>query len=284
MLQKLISLIFIKTLLLVPSLAIAELIEADFISAGDSLLTYDTDTNLEWLDITYFQGSSRSVVEIYHSGFLSTYGFRYANQSEISTLFSNAGIQEIADDIEWTSVNYDGVQYLQSLIGVTHDTGVGELPFGPLSSGIADFDVPVTFRNPVVSLQLYTVDPSWPVARATLEEDVVSSSLAMSWVGHYLVRDAQTVTTPIRIGGSMPVYYSSLQAAYDDANNGDVIQCNATILHEDLYIDLNKTVSIIGGYDIEYLNIGDKTRLNGKIIISNGSVTIENFDVGILND
>lgn len=81
----------------------------------------------------------------------------------------------------------------------------------------------------------------------------------------------------VRIAGATPVYYSTLQSAYDAAVNGDTIQSQAVAFSEDLFIDLNKSVTLKGGYDCDYIFNTGKTTLNGNMTISNGMVTIENF-------
>ncbi len=73
------------------------------------------------------------------------------------------------------------------------------------------------------------------------------------------------------------VYYYKLQAAYDAAADGNTIQGRDIVFPEDLYFDLNKSVTLIGGYDCSYTVITGKTIINGNMTISNGTVTIENF-------
>ena len=82
---------------------------------------------------------------------------------------------------------------------------------------------------------------------------------------------------PIRIAGPTPVYYSSLQSAYDDAGDEDIIQSRVVILSEDLYIDGSKSVTIRGGYASDYAMSNGITILNGNIVISNGTLTIDNI-------
>ena len=78
----------------------------------------------------------------------------------------------------------------------------------------------------------------------------------------------------IRIGAT---YYSSLQTAYDSAGEGSVIQTQDIQLIENLSANLNKTVTIDGGYDCSYATKTGKTRLKGQMTISNGKVTVKDF-------
>ncbi len=82
---------------------------------------------------------------------------------------------------------------------------------------------------------------------------------------------------PVRITDVPPVYYSTLQAAYNAAGEGDTIQSHDVIFTEDLNIDLNKSVTLDGGYDCDYSAITGETTLNGIMTISNGTVEIEDF-------
>ncbi len=83
---------------------------------------------------------------------------------------------------------------------------------------------------------------------------------------------------PVRIAGAVPVYYSTLQEAYDAAIDGDIIQSQDSVFLEDLYIDRNISVTFEGGYNCDYA-ISGATVLNGNMTISNGTVTMENVQV-----
>ncbi len=82
---------------------------------------------------------------------------------------------------------------------------------------------------------------------------------------------------PVRIAGTSPSYFNSLQSAYDAAGDGDIIQSQAEIFNEDLYIYLDKIITMEGGYDCYYITNDSDTTLNGTMTISNGTLTIENF-------
>jgi hypothetical protein len=84
-----------------------------------------------------------------------------------------------------------------------------------------------------------------------------------------------------------PVYvlggtsYSSLQAAYDDAGDGDTIEVHSFSSSEDLLIDINKEVTIEAGYDCDFQSANGETQMNsmevtnGTMIISNGTMVVE---------
>lgn len=82
------------------------------------------------------------------------------------------------------------------------------------------------------------------------------------------------VILPARIAGEPPVYYVTLQAAYDEAKSGDTMH-SQNVVFAGLNIDLNKTVFFEGGYNCDYSAIIGKTIIDGNMIISNGVVTIQ---------
>ncbi|HBH61856.1 MAG TPA: hypothetical protein DDX85_08990 [Nitrospiraceae bacterium] len=80
----------------------------------------------------------------------------------------------------------------------------------------------------------------------------------------------------MRIAGTTPVYYSSLQAAYDNAEGGETIQSHDAVFTEDIAFDLDKSVFFEGGYDCDYTSVTGKTTVYGNMSVSNGMVTIQN--------
>jgi len=67
----------------------AVILEADFESAGDARLTYDTDTGLQWLDLEETLGLSRNEAE--GTDFVVADGFGHADADEVEDLLFNAG-------------------------------------------------------------------------------------------------------------------------------------------------------------------------------------------------
>ena len=85
--------------------------------------------------------------------------------------------------------------------------------------------------------------------------------------------------SPVRIAGATPVYYSTLQVAYDAAVDGDIIQSQAAVFVENFNININKSVTLQGGYDCDYATVTGVTTINGTMTVSDGIVTVENFVV-----
>ena len=86
-------------------------------------------------------------------------------------------------------------------------------------------------------------------------------------------------TLPVRIAGTSPVYYSTLQDAYNAAVSGDIIESHAEVLTGNLNINLNKSVTLAGGYNCNYSSVSGSTTLSGTLSITNGSASIENIIV-----
>lgn len=79
------------SLFLMIQTASAALVESDWLVAGDNKLTIDTNSGLEWLDLTESTGFSMNQILAGAGGFLDM-GFRYATTSEVSTLFAEANV------------------------------------------------------------------------------------------------------------------------------------------------------------------------------------------------
>ncbi len=74
----------------------AAIISVDWQSAGDNLITRDTDTGLNWLDLTVTNGMSYNTVngQLGSGGLYE--GFRYATGQEVVDLYAKFGIALVA--------------------------------------------------------------------------------------------------------------------------------------------------------------------------------------------
>ncbi len=79
---------------------------------------------------------------------------------------------------------------------------------------------------------------------------------------------------PVRVGGSD---YSSIQAAYNEANEGDTIQVQAVTLNEDLNCNRSISVTLEGGYDMNYTVSKGRTSLKGTVMIEMGTIDIKSI-------
>jgi hypothetical protein len=64
---------------------ITDLSEKDWLAVGDSLITYDSSTGLEWLDLSVTRGNS--ILQTEQESFYGS--FRWATSTEIEALFDN---------------------------------------------------------------------------------------------------------------------------------------------------------------------------------------------------
>lgn len=84
---------------------------------------------------------------------------------------------------------------------------------------------------------------------------------------------------PVRIAGPTPAYYSSLQAAYNAAANGATIQCLAVELTGSLSFNLNKSITVIGGYDSQYSSSIGVTTVHGAMNVTAGAVPMSSVNL-----
>jgi hypothetical protein len=119
-----------------------------WINQFSGVLTYDTDTGLEWVDLTETEGMSRSFllsgnntvpdwpIDPYHNPF--TVGWRYATLTEVCGLFEpRTGPLRGCSGGSLDFGSYDGIVEIQTLLGVTDEEGppIGEYSFGIFETG-----------------------------------------------------------------------------------------------------------------------------------------------------
>jgi hypothetical protein len=162
----------------------AALIEADFATPGDALLTLDTDTGLEWLDLTETVGLSYDEL-IAGAGsvdYLNVHGFQYATTDQVGVLWTNAGIANMSGSS--TSGNRAAAEFLIAAMGCTSSCD----SIGKIQQGQAEFSPTRGMLNgPFIFLvsndrAIADLDPGFSQAR-----DFSSPSL-----GNYLVRSTSS--------------------------------------------------------------------------------------------
>ena len=91
----------------------------------------------------------------------------------------------------------------------------------------------------------------------------------------------QMVATVLRLTGeSVAGYYSSIQDAYDDAINGDIIQIINVPFSEVIYFDREDDISVLiqGGCNESFVPVqGEFSTVIGSMEISRGTVIMENL-------
>ncbi|HDH10985.1 MAG TPA: PKD domain-containing protein [Nitrospirae bacterium] len=134
-----------------------------------------------------------------------------------------------------------------------------------------DFDndgvIDSTLRNPSYT---YNSAGTYTVSLTVMDSDGSTNSLTrMDYITACL--------SPVRISGATPVYYSTLQAAYDAAVDGDIIQSRDLTFTENLNINRNISITLKGGYDCGYTAVTGKTTLSGTMTVSDGIVATGDF-------
>jgi len=71
--------------------------------------------------------------------------------------------------------------------------------------------------------------------------------------------------------------YSSLQDAYNQCANGDIIALQSTTFTESLNFNLNMVVLLKGGYDSSFVSQTGMSIVHGTMTISAGTITVENL-------
>lgn len=84
---------------------------------------------------------------------------------------------------------------------------------------------------------------------------------------------------PVKIARATPLYFSTLQAAYDAAVSGDIISSQAQVFVENLTANRDIAVTLDGGYSCDYSFNPDKTTIKGMPRTSSGTVTMKNFRI-----
>jgi hypothetical protein len=108
----------------------ATLMERDLMNAGDQLITLDTVSGLEWLDLSKTTGRSYNEVgtQLGLGGIFG--GFRQATDMEVMNLWINAGIPNIDSIGAFDSANFTSVRDLMAMTGNTGDFGYIQIAVG----------------------------------------------------------------------------------------------------------------------------------------------------------
>jgi hypothetical protein len=169
---------------------------------------------------------------------------------------------------DYTIISND---YQQLLLKVVDLTDGHDLFFGTFQNSSDNYYVNTTPGHEI-QIELNTYAKS----TAYVAEEYSSSSFSLDY-STASVSGPPPCLPSARTAGASPTYYSSLQFAYVDALNGDTIQSQAEVIYEDLYFDLDKSVTIEGGYDCSYSNNDGITTLNADMRISDGTLKISDF-------
>jgi PKD repeat protein/subtilisin family serine protease len=99
----------------------------------------------------------------------------------------------------------------------------------------------------------------------------------MKSAANYITVSCPVLPARILFPAPPPVYFSSLQSAYNSATSTATIQLQAVTLTESPDLNYDMDLTIQGGYDPCYtVNYGTYTTINGSLTIGQGTITIEN--------
>lgn len=167
----------------------AALLPVDLSTPGDALITLDTNTGLEWLDLTLTVGQSYSAVAGGSGGWVGL-GFGFADVAQVQTLFTDAGIVNFTGTV--VPENYQGASLLVSLLGQTASGPSGE----QLGSGYADL---VPFSATLVGAGGYGVFSGNTGSATITNYGMWAKTQPSPTMGVYMVRAAPTVPEPATI-------------------------------------------------------------------------------------
>jgi len=85
--------------------------------------------------------------------------------------------------------------------------------------------------------------------------------------------------TAVRIDGSNPTYYPSLQAAIDNSRQGDVIQARATSFNEHLVYNRASEIRLHGGYGSGFNARTGVSVVRGDLKVSAGKLTVKHLSI-----
>ncbi len=158
----------------------AELLAVDLQTAGDGLLTLDTETGLLWLDITVAFGRTYTDVSGQFGPGGDFEGYRHATGAEVNELFQNAGL--VVSGAIFSSANFAPAVALQDLIGRSHVNVNG---FDVASGFTADHSTGESRLIGIVQIELAT-------SRAAAYFS--NTAAGATSYGHYIVIDSDCFT------------------------------------------------------------------------------------------
>ena len=160
---------------------------------GDHLITLDTDTNLEWLNLTATVNLSYLEVLAGAGGYTTTHGFRYATGEEIGLLLQHAGVTKFrtGHNVPFPESNHLAMETLIELMG-----GIPLDPSVVSGAGLVQTQGMMKFRGPgaptattpmsVTQLWLFKNNPTGSYADTNPAGQAGKRS---SEIGSYLVRN-----------------------------------------------------------------------------------------------
>lgn len=166
------------------------LIQKDLVpGSGDQLLTLDTDSSLEWLNLTVTVNRSANEVLGGFGGLTTTHGFRYATGADLGTLYTHAGITKGLSEPAFTPSanderNHTGIEVLLDLMNGKQYMAA---PSSGTQSKITSHGI--NGGNPQWFVRFLSLNITKHVNSHTEVNPLLSLDHRAPYVGSYLVRD-----------------------------------------------------------------------------------------------
>lgn len=96
---------------------IVDLHERDYLTLGDGLITYDSTTGLEWLDVTFTAGLS--MLEVEANPFIWAEGWDWVTTDQMETIFNHAKNEPLWGNLPYNSYEHILAYPLANLFGPT---------------------------------------------------------------------------------------------------------------------------------------------------------------------
>ena len=172
--------------------ASAALISQDDSTFGSGAFTKDTNTGLQWLDLSLTLNESMNYIKS-NSGAGGSYsGLRYATQDEVIQFFFNAGISPVIGT-SYTKTGYDAGRGLLDLMGLNHNC----VMYGITGTGpVNQYDV---YIGAYIYVDADASDNSYITSSnigAYTQSVPFTSTYQEPYLGSFLVRDTPVEPVP----------------------------------------------------------------------------------------
>ncbi len=167
--------------------ASATLLERDWQEPGDSLVTRDTTTNLDWLDLPVSVDLSFAQVEAGEGGFLSD-GWRHATGPEVCGLFGELGAVPEPCPGGTLFVLFGDVANHFDFLGVTFDSGFQVI----LTRGVYDDGL----ASGAVGLAAISIGGPG-AGDISVADEAFGAESRSTITGHFLVRPVPAPAPPL---------------------------------------------------------------------------------------
>ena len=241
-------------------------------NSSGGLVQYEWDINYDFISDSYEYGStSPTQSHIYASQGAYSIKLRVTDQCNDTDIAITSA--EISDSSPTSNFSGSPVSGMTPLTVSFTDSSTGDdQPLTYEWDINNDGTVDSSAQNPS-----YTYDNpgTYSVTLTVRDSDGSTDTLSRS---NYITVSYDTCSSfPVRIAGAVSEYFNTLQEAYNAAVEGNTIQSRAVVITDNPDINLNKAVTLEGGYDCDYLSSNGNTIINGSMTISNGTVSIGNY-------